>query len=136
MTLETGPAMGARGPAMAAVLACLAGCGRADPEAARIAFGQSAYNARCAVCHGMTGQGEGRMARALKLETIIPNFRDTRALAGRPEAVSIETVRTGRTRAYRTRTQEITMPAFPDLSDEEIRAILAYVRTLPGRPGR
>ena len=116
---------------IALIATLLAGCGR-DPEAQARAEGARLYMALCARCHGATGRGEGRQAAALRLETIIPNFSDPRALSSKPEEAYVDAIQNGRRRAYRGPDLEQTMPAFGSLADDEIRAILSHIRTLPG----
>lgn len=77
---------------------------------AQAADGETTYEARCAACHGNEGEGRGSFP----------------ALAGNPllddeEAVAA-VVRSGRG----------VMPAFPQLSEEEISALTTYLRTTWG----
>lgn len=77
---------------------------------AQAAGGETTYEARCAACHGDGGEGRGSFP----------------ALAGNPllddEATVAALVRSGRG----------VMPAFSQLSEEEISALTTYLRTTWG----
>lgn len=88
-----------------------------------VAEGRTAYRKYCTQCHGYSGKGDGTSAAHLD-----PPPRDhTNAELMDPIAdrVIAETVRFGG--AGRGFDQ---MPAFPQVTDEELVALVAYVRSL------
>lgn len=115
--------------------AVAAGCagGAADPPADEpagvavtpelVAEGRTAYRKYCTQCHGYSGRGDGTSAAHLD-----PPPRDhTNAEMMDPIAdpVIAETVRRGgQGRGFPN------MPAFPQVTDEELVALVAYVRSL------
>lgn len=92
-----------------------------------VAEGRTAYRAYCTQCHGYNGKGDGISAANLD-----PPPRDhTNAELMDPisDAVIAETIRAGgQGRGFPN------MPAFPQVTDEELLALVAYVRSL-SRPG-
>ena len=83
------------------------------------------YARQCASCHGATGAPNPAMVRSLGA---IPDFSDGRAMAAIPDSVLITVVTAGKGRsmpAYRTR-----------LTPEQVRALVAYLRTLSRPPAR
>jgi mono/diheme cytochrome c family protein len=95
-----------------------------------LARGKVIYAARCAVCHGDSGDGKGPGAASLPLKP--PDLRDASMVAEMPgnywfwrvsEGASVEPFRS----------QGSTMPAWKDvLSVEERWAVIAYAHTLSG----
>jgi mono/diheme cytochrome c family protein len=84
------------------------------------AFAQSAgsdtYKAKCLMCHGADGLGATPAGKAMKAAS----FKDP-ALVKAPDAQLIATVKTGKNK----------MPAYAGkLTDDQIRAAVAYIRTL------
>ncbi|ROR34404.1 c-type cytochrome [Inmirania thermothiophila] len=96
-------------PALGAVLLLAAAAAAAAPDGAAL------YGRHCAACHGDDGSGGVGVPLAL------PDF-----LATMTDRYLAETVRRGRPGRV--------MPAFPELSEEEVAAIVAHVRRLGGVP--
>jgi mono/diheme cytochrome c family protein len=102
-------------------------------SAAMVARGKEIYAARCAVCHGDTGDGQGTAAPALPLRP--PDLRDadmSAEMAGNywfwriSEGGSVEPFRS----------QGSTMPAWKDvLSPEDRWAVIAYQHTFSRHEG-
>jgi mono/diheme cytochrome c family protein len=121
---------------LAGTLACGApqAAGGGDGAAAPIpvsdelrAAGRTAYRKYCIQCHGYSGRGDG--ASAAQLDPPPRNHTDAEIMDGIGDRTIAETVRHGGTgRGFPG------MPAFPHISDEEITALVAYVRSL-SRPG-
>ena len=89
---------------------------------------QQLYIEHCALCHGMTGQGDGpRSAYFQAGSQFIPDFAAPGYLAGR-DAQVLQSLREG---LRRLPEPAIVMPQFKYiLSEGEIRGVLAYVHTL------
>lgn len=78
--------------------------------------GEATYKAKCVMCHGTTGLGDGAAAKTLKVKS----FKDP-DVTRMSEAFLIGIMRAGSGK----------MPAFKDqLSDAELKAVVSYVRTL------
>ncbi len=90
------------------------------------AAGYQLYAAHCAACHGATGHGDGPGAIALRVRP--RNFREERCryvstLNGVPTQEDLmQTIGSGRHFG--------AMPARPNLTDEEVRILAAYVREI------
>lgn len=79
--------------------------------------GRSVYNSSCAGCHGLDGRG-GDKGINVATSATIKSFSDAQLLG----VVSNGVAGTG-------------MPAFHSLGDNQIRAVIAYLRTLQGKVG-
>ncbi|MFO1330087.1 MAG: c-type cytochrome [Rubrivivax sp.] len=90
--------------------------------------GQQLFIEHCALCHGMTGRGDGpRSAYFQAGAQFIPDFAAPGYLAGR-DAQVLQSLREG---LKRLPEPAIVMPQFKYiLSEGEIRGVLAYVHTL------
>jgi disulfide bond formation protein DsbB len=92
----------------------------AGPE--MIALGQPLFIANCSVCHGVDAQGVPNLGTSLVASPIIH---------GQSEAEALAFIREGRPADHPDNTTGIPMPpsgAHPELSDEQILAIVAYLR--------
>jgi cytochrome c oxidase cbb3-type subunit 3 len=88
--------------------------GRGSGDAAMLAAGQQKFTMLCAACHGPTGQGTPALGA--------PNLTDDEWLHGPNELTIRDVITNGRTN---------TMPAqSPRLSEERIRALVAYLLSL------
>lgn len=96
------------------------------PSAAR---GEAIFMDHCALCHGVTGKGDGpRSAYFVPGGQYIPDMTVAQVLAGRDKQL-LENIREG---LHRMPEPMYVMPQFKYiLSDEEIRSALLYVKTLP-----
>jgi mono/diheme cytochrome c family protein len=98
----------------ALLLSCLLGwSARADAPAT--------WAANCAACHGKDGKGQTMMGRKLAIKDLTDaavqaSFTDAQAATAIKEGVTV------------SGTQK--MKAFDKLSDADIKALVAYVRTL------
>lgn len=101
------------------------------PSAAR---GESVFIDHCAICHGLHGRGDGpRSAFFQPGAQFIPDFAAPGYLAGR-DADVLQSIRNGLARLPEP---AIVMPQFKYiLSEEEIRSVLMYTKSLAVRPAR
>lgn len=124
-TFNTAPVMGEMTPVDAtAQPAALSEVteNREPVSAETLAQGQQLYEASCSVCHGMDAQGVPNLGSSLLESTIVREQSDEQALAF---------LREGRAADDPNNTSGVPMPpsgAHPELSDNEMLAILAYLR--------
>ncbi len=98
-----------------------------DP--AQVSRGRVVYEQRCAVCHGqrLEGQPDWR-ARLPNGRLPAPPHDDTGHTWHHPDEVLFAIVKNGLVPPYAPAGYGSDMPAFgPVLSDEDIRAVLAYI---------
>lgn len=97
----------------------VAGGANETPEA----MGARVYAARCALCHGPTGRGDGPGAAALNPKP--RNYHDKAYMDTRTDAELLEVIRNGKG----------AMPRWGGiLSEAEMTAVLAHVRSLGRTP--
>ena len=84
--------------------------------------GKAIYEESCAKCHGTAGAGDGRAGRSLEHKPTA--FNVTSKLA--PDDKLFKATREG----GKAVGQSGDMEGFPKLSDEQIRDVIAYVKTL------
>ena len=88
----------------------------------RAADARANWEANCVPCHGKEGRADTAMGRALKAK----NLTDPKAQAEFSDAQAAESIKNGV-----KKNGAVTMKAFGDkLSEDEIKALVAYVRTL------
>lgn len=89
--------------------------------------GRTLYRAHCATCHGADGRGDSWRARLLLLR---PGHLASPDVAALPDAYLADIIRQGGSTFGKP-----GMPSFGfTLGDAEIRALIAYLRSLPA-PG-
>lgn len=94
-----------------------------DTAAVALSEGAKIYAARCALCHGAEGRGDGPAAKGLKPPP--RNHHDGEYMNARSDAELLEVIRKGKG----------AMPPWGAvLSDAELTAVLAYVRKLGETP--
>jgi mono/diheme cytochrome c family protein len=96
---------------------------KVDLSAANVAKGRTTYQSNCASCHGADGKGDGPAAAALN-----PKPRDHTNGAYMDKLTNAHiffVIRNGGA-AY----GYPTMPAQPNLSGNEIKSVIAFVRSL------
>lgn len=111
--------------------ALLVGCTDPKPQPARLADGKTLYEQHCASCHGakLEGQPDWR-ARLPNGRMPAPPHDDTGHTWHHPDDVLFGITKHGLVPPYAPRGYESDMPAFGDkLSDDEIRAVLAYIES-------
>jgi len=107
---------------MSALLAILAVSGWATADAVRIAKGREIYGMACAACHGQDGAGNPEWESAVRSVS----FADCGTTAEPAEQWETIVKKGGPVRGLSS-----VMPAFGEaFTDEEARAVVAYVRTL------
>ena len=93
-----------------------------DP-AAQVARGKELFESTCAACHGLTGKGDGPGSAALDPKP--RDFSNAEYMAGLTDTEIRNTIKYGG--AIKGMPQ---MPSHPQFSEEDLNAMVAYVRTL------
>ena len=132
---------GAWRPSFAAIALMLAACTetpapgddpRADPrDAAKVALGAKVYAQQCAACHGakLEGQPDWRV-RLANDRLPAPPHDEGGHTWHHPDYVLFAITKNGLVPPYAPKDYESDMPAFSGkLSDEEIWAVLAYLKS-------
>jgi mono/diheme cytochrome c family protein len=92
----------------------------AAPQSARLI-----YETHCAICHGATGKGDGPGAKVTR--QTIRDFSSAAAMREVNDRFLFEIIKKGSSQFGRSN----AMPSWGmKLSDDEIRAVVAYIRTL------
>ncbi|MBM3946073.1 MAG: cytochrome c [SAR202 cluster bacterium] len=118
------------GALCALALIAVAGCGTTGvPQT--IARGGAVYQANCAACHGTNGQGQPGWRRQNSDGTYPAPPHDASGHTWHHgDGLLFRIVKEGG-KVYETPGFKSSMPPFGDrLSDEEIRAVIAYIKTL------
>ena len=128
-------------PAVAMVTALLSACGeppsaaddpRADPrDAARVALGAKVYAQHCAACHGANLEGQPQWRERRDDGRLrAPPHDESGHTWHHPDYVLFAITKNGAVPPYAPKDYESDMPAFGGkLADEEIWAVLAYVKS-------
>jgi mono/diheme cytochrome c family protein len=94
----------------------------AAPISVRAADAKANWDANCAQCHGKSGAADTKMGKQLNAK----DLTDARVQAGFSDAKATQSIKEGVKEGGKT-----TMKAFGgNLTDDEIKALVAYVRTL------
>lgn len=104
------------------------------PPAAVIERGRAIYQGNCATCHGAAGEGESANWKTPNADGTYPAppHDSTGHTWHHADRVLFEIVKDGGGR-YNSPTFRSRMPAWSQtLSDDDIRAVLAYIKTLWG----
>ena len=111
------------------MLAFLAGCGEQGPDPAQLALGQKIYAQHCAACHGAKLEGQPDWQKRLSNGRFpAPPHDETGHTWHHPDEVLFAITKHGMVPPYAPPGYQSDMPAFAGtLSDEEIRAVLAYI---------
>jgi mono/diheme cytochrome c family protein len=97
--------------------------GAVDTGVVSADLGARVFKARCALCHGPDGHGDGPASKALNPKP--RNFHDVAYMGSKTDAELLATIHSGKG----------AMPKWSGvLSEEEMRAALAYVRTFATKP--
>jgi disulfide bond formation protein DsbB len=94
-----------------------------DPAA--LALGEQLYRESCAACHGLNAEGVANLGNQLRGADYVNSKTDAELLA---------VIRAGRDLNHPENTTGLVMPPSggrPDLSDEDLLAIIAFVRSQP-----
>lgn len=90
----------------------------------KVAEGKKLFGQSCAACHGPEGQGIPNLGKDMTTSTFIRGLNDTDLLAF---------IKKGRPSFDPANTTKIDMPpkgGNPALTDDQLKAIIAYIRTL------
>jgi mono/diheme cytochrome c family protein len=94
----------------------------ASALSARAADAKANWDANCAQCHGKSGNADTKMGKTLNAK----DLTDAKVQAGFSDAKATQSIKEGVKDGGKT-----TMKAFGGkLTDDEIKALVAYVRTL------
>lgn len=80
------------------------------------------YRAQCATCHGVDGKGKTTAGKELGVR----DWSDGKTIPGLTDAQIEQIIRAGR----KGDDGKVRMPAFPKLTAEQVKALVAHVRTL------
>jgi mono/diheme cytochrome c family protein len=86
---------------------------------ARAADAKETYDKDCAKCHGADGKGDTKMGQKVNVK----DLTDAKVQADMKDEAAIKAIKEGVKEDGKTR-----MKAFTDLSDDEVKALVAYVR--------
>lgn len=113
------------------VVTLLAACGEPRPDPKHIALGQKIYAQQCAACHGAKLEGQPNWQQRLSNGRMpAPPHDETGHTWHHTDEVLFAITKYGLVPPYAPRDYQSDMPAFAGtLSDEEIRAVLAYIKT-------
>ena len=111
------------------VAVMLAGCGDAKPRPEQIALGQKIYAQHCAACHGAKLEGQPNWRSPLANGRMpAPPHDESGHTWHHTDAVLFGITKYGLTPNYAPPGYQSDMPAFEGkLSDDEIRAVLAFI---------
>jgi cytochrome c553 len=98
------------------LVALLAGVGSAGAADAK-----ELWTAQCAKCHGEDGKGKTKMGEKLGVR----DYTDAKVQAEFKEAAMVKAIKEGVKEKGGDKT---LMKAFPDLTDDEVKALVAHVR--------
>lgn len=84
--------------------------------------GQALFNGKCSICHGQDGKGKTKMGEKVGIK----DLTDAKYQATFTDAQLLKTLKEGMKEGDKTK-----MKAYASiLSDDELKAVIAYVRTL------
>lgn len=96
--------------------------GLATALTARAADAKENWEANCAKCHGAEGKGDTKMGQKLGCK----DLTDAKVQADLKDDVAFKSIKEG----LKSPEDKTLMKPFDALSDDEIKALVAYVRTL------
>jgi mono/diheme cytochrome c family protein len=113
------------------VTTLLAACGEPKPQTADLALGEKLYAQHCAACHGAKLEGQPDWRRRMPNGRMpAPPHDESGHTWHHTDSVLFGITKNGLTPPYAPPNYESDMPAFAGkLSDEEIRAVLAYIES-------
>lgn len=89
---------------------------------ARAADAKEIYEKDCAKCHGVDGKGKTKMGEKLGVK----DYTDAKVQAEMKDAEMAKAIKEG---IKEKDTDKTKMKAFSDLSDSDVKALVAYVRS-------
>ena len=113
------------------ILGLLAGCGQPASDPAQLALGEKVYVKHCAACHGAKLEGQPDWQKRLPNgKMAAPPHDETGHTWHHPDEVLFGITKHGMVPPYAPPGYPSDMPAFGGvLSDDEIRAVLAYIES-------
>jgi len=87
----------------------------------RAADVQETWDKQCASCHGKDGSGNTRMGKKVNVK----DYRDPKVQADMTDAKATQTIKDG----IKEKGEERMKPYKDKLSDDEIKALIAHMRT-------
>ncbi len=107
---------------MKKIIAFAAVLGLAVAISARADDAKDNWTTMCAKCHGADGKGQTKMGQKLGVK----DFTDAKVQAELKDDAAAKTIKEG----MKDKDGKTLMKAFDTLSDEEIKALVQYVRSL------
>jgi len=107
------------------------GCTESKPDPAQLAAGQKLYAQHCAACHGAKLEGQPNWQRRLPNgKMLAPPHDESGHTWHHPDEVLFGITKHGMVPPYAPPDYQSDMPAFGSiLSDDQIRAVLAYIES-------
>lgn len=93
----------------------------ASVVSASAADGKENYDKNCSSCHGKDGKGETKMGK----KEGVKDYTDAKSWEGLDDAKAFKSVKEGMTEGDKTKMK----PFAEKLSDDDIKAVIAYMRT-------
>ena len=93
----------------------------ADPPAPT--DGPTVYTDTCAKCHGADGKGDTKVGKKLKVKPM-----SDAEVQKAPDAEMVKAIKEGK--GEPDEDGEKPMPSYPKLSDDDVKALVAHIRTL------
>lgn len=88
---------------------------------AKAADGKAIYEKHCAMCHGKDGKGDTKMGQRLGVK----DYTDPKVQADLTDEAAFKAVKEG----FKDKDGKTLMRPANGLSDEDIKAVIAYLRT-------
>ncbi|HEX6320152.1 MAG TPA: cytochrome c [Burkholderiales bacterium] len=113
------------------LLSMILGCTESTPDPAQLAAGQKIYAQHCAACHGAKLEGQPNWQRRLPNGKMpAPPHDESGHTWHHPDEVLFGITKHGMVPPYAPPGYQSDMPAFGSiLSDDQIRAVLAYIES-------
>ena len=96
-------------------------CLLATAATTRAADAKATYDKDCAKCHGPDGKGDTKMGKKLEVK----DYTDAKVQAAMKDDEMAKVIKQGKKEGDKTK-----MKAFTELSDADIKGLVAYIRGL------
>lgn len=116
--------LGATAAFLAIATAC-GGGGQPGPADPAVQRGKAVYDRVCATCHGTNARGMPRLGKDLHNNAYTKGLSDDEL---------VEFLKKGRSATHELNETGVEMPpkgGDPNITDEDLRGVVAYLRTLP-----